>query len=52
MSKKEKPFKGNFNVRIPAELHRKAGLSAMEAKISLNNLVAEAIRSKVMKETG
>jgi predicted HicB family RNase H-like nuclease len=46
----EKPFKGSFNVRIPAKLHQKAALLAMEAKISLNNFVAESIRSKVMKE--
>jgi len=46
----EKPFKGSFNVRIPATLHQKAALLAMEAKISLNNFVAEAIRSRVTKE--
>ena len=43
----EKPFKGSFNVRIPASLHQKAALLAMEAQISLNNFVAEAIRSRV-----
>ena len=43
----EKPFKGSFNVRIPASLHQKAALLAMEAKISLINFVAEAIRSRV-----
>jgi len=46
----EKPFKGSFNVRIPAALHREAALDAMEAKVSLNNYVAEAIRSRVAKE--
>ncbi len=45
----EKPFKGNFNVRIPANLHQKAALLAREAKISLNNFVAEAIRARVQK---
>ena len=45
--KPEKPFKGNFNVRIPAELHQKAALKAMESKESLNSFVAEAIRSRV-----
>lgn len=49
--KPEKPFKGSFNVRIPAKLHQKAALLAMEAKISLNNFVAESIRLKVMNET-
>ncbi|QNL23061.1 type II toxin-antitoxin system HicB family antitoxin [Hyphobacterium sp. CCMP332] len=43
----DKPFKGSFNVRISASLHQKAALLAMEKKTSLNNLVAEAIRTKV-----
>jgi len=43
----EKPFKGSFNVRIPASLHQRAALLAIEAKTSLNNFVAEAIRSRV-----
>jgi predicted HicB family RNase H-like nuclease len=30
--KPEKPFKGSFNVRIPASLHQKAALLAMEGK--------------------
>ena len=46
----EKPFKGSFNVRIPASLHQRAALHAMEAKTSLNNFVAEAIRSRVSKD--
>jgi len=46
----EKPFKGSFNVRISSSLHQKAALLAKEAKISLNNFVAESIRSKVMQE--
>ena len=46
----EKPFKGSFNVRIPAALHQKAALLAMENKTSLNNFVAEAIRYRISKE--
>ena len=46
----EKAFKGSFNVRISANLHKKAALLAMEAKISLNNFVEESIRLKVMEE--
>jgi predicted HicB family RNase H-like nuclease len=46
----EKPFKGSFNVRIPAALHQKAALLAMEAKTSLNSFVAEAIRYRISKE--
>ena len=47
----EKPFKGSFNVRIPASLHQLAALLAMEEKVSLNNFVAEAIRHRVSKES-
>jgi len=46
----EKPFKGSFNVRIPATLHQRAALLALESKVSLNSFVAEAIRSWVTKE--
>lgn len=46
----EKPFKGSFNVRIPTKLHQQAALLAMEAKTSLNNFVAEAIRERVTRE--
>jgi len=46
----ERPFKGSFNVRIPASLHQRAALLAMEAKTSLNSFVAEAIRSRVSKD--
>ena len=48
----EKPFKGSFNVRVSAGLHRKAALLAMEEKMSLNNFVAESIRERIFKETG
>ena len=46
----EKPFKGSFNIRISASLHQKAALLAMEAKVSLNSFVAEAIRTRVTKD--
>jgi len=47
--KPEKPFKGSFNVRISPSLHQRAALQAKEAKVSLNNFVAEAIRLRVQK---
>lgn len=47
----EKPFKGNFNVRIPVELHQKAALLAMKNKMSLNHFVSESIRERVFKES-
>jgi predicted HicB family RNase H-like nuclease len=46
----EKPFKGNFNVRISSELHRKAALLALKDKMSLNSFVAESIREKVVRD--
>jgi len=45
----EKPFKGSFNVRVSPDLHQRAALLAQEAKVSLNNFVAEAIRLRVQK---
>lgn len=50
--KPEKPFKGSFNVRISAELHKKAALLAIENKMSLNNFVAESIRERVFSKGG
>lgn len=41
----EKPFKGSFNIRPGAELHRKAATYAKEKGISLNNLVSEALET-------
>ena len=49
--KPEKPFKGSFNVRIPAYLHQKAALMAMDSKVSLNSFVTEAIRFRVTEES-
>ena len=43
----EKPFKGSFNIRIGADLHRMAALAAYEQGISLNALVENAIRQAV-----
>ena len=39
----QKPFKGTFNVRVPAEVHRKAALEAVKEGISLNEFVHKAI---------
>ncbi|MDR2179216.1 MAG: type II toxin-antitoxin system HicB family antitoxin [Synergistaceae bacterium] len=43
----EKPFKGSFNVRVGADLHRRAVLAASDRGISLNALVEDAIRQAV-----
>jgi predicted HicB family RNase H-like nuclease len=41
----EKPFKGNFNVRVGSQLHRQAVLLAEEQGVNLNKLVTEALES-------
>ena len=43
----DKVYKGSFNVRIEAELHRKAVLSAAALGTSLNSFVEEAIRKYI-----
>ena len=42
-TKAEKPFTGNFNVRIPSELHQRASLLAMRENRSLNSFVANPL---------
>ena len=42
----EKEFKGQFNVRIPSNLHRSAVICAKERNISLNEFVMQAIRDE------
>lgn len=39
----DKTFKGVFNVRVSADLHRRAALTALSKGIKLNELVAKAI---------
>ncbi len=39
----EKAYKGNFNVRIPSELHKKLAVSAMYNNVTLNQAVQKAI---------
>ena len=45
----DKPFKGSFNVRIPANLHREAALKALELNTSLNGVVTESIRGWIQQ---
>ena len=42
-----KSYKGSFNVRIPAALHRRASEQATVRGISLNRLVQEALQREV-----
>jgi len=43
----EKPFKGSFNVRISADLHRKLAFTASARGVSLNTLVENAIQQSI-----
>jgi predicted HicB family RNase H-like nuclease len=45
----EKTYKGSFNVRISPELHRKAANYASIRKLTLNELVKQAIDGVVSK---
>ena len=44
----EKPFKGNFNVRINPELHKKVVMIANRNGISLNQFVEQALKKASM----
>ncbi|AOV16484.1 hypothetical protein BJI67_04820 [Acidihalobacter aeolianus] len=41
----QKPLKGQFNVRIPKELHREAYLRSIQDDVSLNEVVARSMRA-------
>ena len=41
----QRPFKGLFNVRVPAQLHRSAALRATRDGVSLNEVVVSALTS-------
>lgn len=47
----EKEYKGRFNVRIPAALHRTAVLCAKQREMSLNDLVTRALEEECAKLT-
>lgn len=47
----EKPFSGNFTVRLDPEVHRKVYLQAHMSNKSLNSWVAEILKSALDSET-
>ena len=47
----EKPFKGSFNIRIGADLHRKLALAAASRGVTLNSLVENALRQSVSSKS-
>ncbi len=44
----ERPFSGNFQTRVPADLHRRLTLEAAEAGVSLNRLVNYKLTTQVV----
>ena len=46
----DKTYKGVFNVRVPASLHKKAALFASQHRISLNDFVKTALSYAVNHE--
>ena len=45
----EKAFPGSFNVRMKPELHRQAAIASLEKRMSLNQLVTEAVTQYVSR---
>jgi predicted HicB family RNase H-like nuclease len=45
-----KPFKGSFNVRIPAELHRQVAMAAVDIGESMNAWIADALKAHVERQ--
>jgi predicted HicB family RNase H-like nuclease len=48
----EKPYSGNFMVRVNPELHRQIAILAQVRSVSINSLVASLIRSASKKRDG
>lgn len=46
----EKAYKGSFNVRISADMHKQAAVYALEHGISLNSLVEKAVQRMLFAE--
>jgi predicted HicB family RNase H-like nuclease len=46
-----KTYKGSFNVRIPADMHREAAIYAASKDISLNDFVKTAIQAALMSKS-
>lgn len=43
----EKPYKGSLNVRLGADLHRLAALTAAREHTSLNDLIVRAVKKQI-----
>ncbi len=47
----EKAYKGSFNVRLPAEMHKQAALCAIKNNLSLNKIVEQALQRYLLGES-
>ena len=47
-----KPYSGTFNVRVGEELHRKAAQEAYNRNITLNDYVAQAVKTATEQSRG
>ncbi|MGO9020351.1 MAG: type II toxin-antitoxin system HicB family antitoxin [Syntrophobacteraceae bacterium] len=45
----EKPFKGSFNVRVRADLHRRIALAAAQKGLTLNKYIADVLEKETAK---
>jgi predicted HicB family RNase H-like nuclease len=48
----EKPYSGNFMVRVNPELHRQIAILAQEKSVSINSLVARMVRHACTRRCG
>lgn len=46
----ERPFKGQFNVRIAPDLHKSAAIRAEQEQTSLNSVVVSALRAYLSRD--
>lgn len=47
----ERPFRGQFNVRVTPDLHKSAALRAEQERTSLNSIVVNALRAYLTNPT-
>jgi len=48
----ERPFRGQFNVRVAPDLHKSAALRARQEKTSLNTVVVKALTNYLNAQQG
>jgi predicted HicB family RNase H-like nuclease len=51
-NRRRNPYSGKLILRIPPDLHRKVSAKAMMEKVSINHLIAEALKAYTTKNLG